>query len=114
MVQARLRREYREKHSARFGDPELLSEQDRTVLMGRKHREHWLPDDTPFFEALAALAFHIQDASGSNDRWGKLRWDEAREAMGHALPADTFLEAGCDLGLFEDDAAQAGDIRYIH
>ena len=49
----------RQKDSARFADPGLLSELDRRVLMGGKPDGHWLPDETPLFEALARLAFHI-------------------------------------------------------
>ncbi|MGD8590857.1 MAG: TIR domain-containing protein, partial [Chromatiales bacterium] len=117
MVREQLRREC-QKGIVRFSDPALLSERDRTVLMGGKPRDHWLPDDEPFFEALAALAFHIQDASGSNERWGTLRWKQARRVIEAALEdkpaADLFLYAACDLGLFEDDAAQAKDIRFIH
>jgi formylglycine-generating enzyme required for sulfatase activity len=117
MVRERLRREC-QKGVARFADPELLSERDRTLLMSGKPREHWLPDDKPLFGALAALAFHIQDTSGSNERWGSLRWKQARKAMQAALEhkadTDSLLHAGCDLGLFEDDAAQADEIRFIH
>ncbi len=118
MVRERLRRECQNKGNPRFDDPRLLGKRDRGTILHDRSRDNWLPDDTPFLPALAALAFHIQDASGSNERWGTLRWNKAREAMERALkrelPADAFLEAGCDLGLFEDDAAQAGDIRFIH
>jgi formylglycine-generating enzyme required for sulfatase activity len=118
MVRERLRRECQNKENPRFDDTELLGKRDRMTILNEKSRGNWLPDETPFFTALAALAFRIQDASGSNEPWGALRWNKAREAMEQALerrlPADTFLGAGCDLGLFEDDAAQAGDIRFIH
>ncbi|MCP4389581.1 MAG: NACHT domain-containing protein, partial [Gammaproteobacteria bacterium] len=118
MVRERLRRECQNKANTRFNDPELLSERDRTTISNEKSRGNWLPDNTPFFPALAALAFHIQDASGSNERWGTRPRKKARKAMQAALegtlPADKVLEAGCDLGLFEDDAAQAGHYRFIH
>ncbi len=118
MVRERLRRECQNKKNPRFDDTERLGKHDRRTIVNDKSRGNWLPDDTPLFSALAALAFHIQDASGSNDRWGSLPRNKARKAMKRALdrtpPADAVLEAGCDLGLFEDDAAQAGDIRFIH
>ncbi|MEA2078589.1 MAG: SUMF1/EgtB/PvdO family nonheme iron enzyme, partial [Pseudomonadota bacterium] len=118
MVRERLRRECQNKNNTRFEDTELLGKRDRLTILNDKSPGNWLPEDTPFFPALAALAFHIQDASGSNERWGTLSWKKACQAMEEALqrelPADNYLDAGCDLGLFEDDAAQAGDIRFIH
>jgi hypothetical protein len=118
MVRERLRRECQNKENPRFDDTEPLGKRDRMTVLNDRSCGNWLPDDTPFFRALAALAFHIQDASGSSERWGALRWNKAREAMEQALerrrPGDAFLEAGCDLGLFEDDAAQGGEIRFIH
>jgi len=117
MVRARLRREC-QKGSARFADPKLLSEGDRTVLMSSSSGAHWLPKDTLLFEALAALAFHIQDTVGSNERWGRLSRKRAREIMAAALEGkpdtEPFLQAGYDLGLFEDESAQAGEIRFVH
>jgi formylglycine-generating enzyme required for sulfatase activity len=117
LVRARLRREC-QKGSVRCVAPELLAERDRVVLLSGKPRPHWLPDGTPFFTGLAALAFHIQDASGSNERWGSLRWNKARQAMAKTLEerpdTDAYLHGGCDLGLFEDESAQAGDIRFVH
>jgi formylglycine-generating enzyme required for sulfatase activity len=117
LVRARLRRECH-KGSARCAAPDLLGERDRVVLLSGKPGPHWLPEDTPFFAGLAALAFAIQDASGSNERWGSLRWSKARQAMAAALApkpdTDSYLHAGCDLGLFEDESAQAGDIRFVH
>ena len=117
MVRERLRREC-QKGNARFEDIALLGKRDRTVLLSGRPRATWLPDDTPFFPALAALAFHIQDASGSHERWGSLRRHKAcraiESALNRELPADTYLQAGYDLGLFEDDAAQADEIRFIH
>ena len=117
MVRERLRREC-QKGNPRFDDAELLRKHDRMTILNEKSRGNWLPEDTSFFAALAALAFHIQDASGSSDRWGTRRWSKARAVMEQSLkctlPGDTFLEAGCDLGLFEDEAAQARDIRFIH
>lgn len=117
MVRERLRREC-QKRNPRFDNSELLSRHDRRTIENDRSRGNRLPKETPLFAALAALAFHIQDDSGSNDRWGILPWDEACEAMRPALrtslPAVDCLEAGYDLGLFEDDAAQAGDVRFIH
>jgi formylglycine-generating enzyme required for sulfatase activity len=117
MVRARLRREC-QKGTSRFANPKLLSDGERTALMSGKAGTHWLPEDTPLFEALAALAFHIQDTSGSNERWGSLGWRRARKAMAAALEGnsgtESYLQAGCDLGLFEDEAALAREIRFVH
>ena len=117
LVRARLRRECH-RGSVRFVQGALLGERGQRVLMSGKPRAHWLPNDTPFFEALAALAYHIQDAGGSNERWGSLRWQKARAAMAAALDGEPdtelFLQAACDLGLFEDEAAQAEEVRFVH
>lgn len=117
MVRERLRREC-QKGNALFEDTALLGKRDRTVLLSGRPRATWLPDDTPFFPALSSLAFHIQDASGSHERWGSLRRHKAcrviDSALNRELPADKCLQAGYDLGLFEDDAAQADEIRFIH
>ncbi|MES9905050.1 MAG: SUMF1/EgtB/PvdO family nonheme iron enzyme [Sedimenticola sp.] len=117
MVRERLRRECH-RGNPRFKNPALLAEWEQTTILNDRSRGNRLPDETPFFAALAALAFHIQDDADSNERWGTRRRGKARRAMETALerelPADDYLEAACDLGLFEDDAAQAGDIRFIH
>jgi len=117
LVRARLRRECH-KGNPRFAGPALLDERDRTVLLTGKPRPHWLPDGTAFFEALAALAFQIQDASGSHERWGSLRWRKARKAVAAVLEEaqdpDDALHAACDLGLFEDESSQANDVRFVH
>ncbi len=118
MVRKCLWRECQIKQNRRFEDTELLGKHDRMTILNEKSSGAWLPDEAPFFKGLSALAFHIQDASGSHDRWGKLRRQQACEAMERAfkqqLPVSTYLDAGCDLGFFEDDVAQAGDIRFIH
>ncbi len=106
MVRERLRRECH-RGNPRFDNTALLAERDRTAILNDRLRGNRLPDETSLFAALSTLAFHIQDAAGSNERWGTRRRGEARRTMETALeqqlPADNYLDAGCDLGLFEDD-----------
>ncbi|MEM9387458.1 MAG: SUMF1/EgtB/PvdO family nonheme iron enzyme [Pseudomonadota bacterium] len=115
----RLRRECQEGR-ARFADqPGLLSDDDRRALERRKTAPEWLPDDAPLFPALAQLAFHLQEAGSTGDRWGELRRRDACQAMQASMQlsadeAALVLAAAGDLGVFEDDALQAKRIRFVH
>ncbi len=118
MVKARLFRECQNNPNSRMHRGEILSERDRNALYSGKTAPLWLPDDTRLFEVLAELAYQIQARAKGSERWGKLPWKKAlataKKFVDSRSLADENLLTACDLGLLEDDAAQAKVLRFIH